>query len=241
VLISEGPTEGLIRPAEEEGGKSGGLPVFYFKTIIKNLSLDGWVICGFLALFAAATWMVFLRKTMTFWVMEKQNSAFNKSFIQEADPMALASRGKKYPNSCLYQVYAAGFRELEAHAAVSENPGHKMLSVRGMRAFNAALDRAFVIQNKNLNSWLIFLTMAIAGGPFLGLLGTVWSVMNTFAAMAEAGEANLAAIAPGVASALATTVFGLIVATPALFAYNYLITKVKGLSLDLNTLWMSTR
>lgn len=235
VFISQGPTEGLIRPAEEEGGEAGGLPVFYFKTIIKNLSLDGWVICGFLALFAAATWVVFLRKTMTFWVMEKQNAAFAKSFVHEADPMAIGSQGKRYPNSCLFNVYAAGFHEFEANATVSENPGHKVLSPRGLKAFDAALDRAFVYENKHLSSNMIFFTMAIAGGPFLGLLGTVWGVMNTFAAMAEAGEANLAAIAPGVASALATTVLGLIVAIPALFAYNYLVIKIKNLTLDLNT------
>jgi biopolymer transport protein ExbB len=235
VFISQGPTEGLIRPAEEEAGETGGLPVFYFKTIAKNISLDGWIIIGTLVLFGVATWVVFIRKTLVYWLMEKQNVAFTRAFIKEADPMALAEQGRKFPNSCLYNVYAAGCREFEAHATVSDNPGRKMLTDRSLRAFNAALDRAFVVENKNLNSYLILLTMAIAGGPFLGLLGTVWGVMNTFAAMAEAGEANLAAIAPGVASALATTVFGLIVAIPALFAYNYLVTRAKGLSLDLDT------
>ncbi len=234
-FISQGPSEGLTRPGEEEAGSAGGLPVFYFKTIIKNLSLDGWVICGFLTLFGAASWVVFLRKAVTLWLMERENRAFLKSFVGASDPLALAGAARDFPNSCLYQVYRAGVREFEACAVISENPGHKVLSARGLKSFNAALDRAFVMANKQLNAWLIFLTMAIAGGPFLGLLGTVWGVMNTFAAMAEAGEANLAAIAPGIASALATTVFGLIVAIPALFAYNYLVTKVKGVSLEMNT------
>jgi biopolymer transport protein ExbB len=74
--------------------------------------------------------------------------------------------------------------------------------------------------------------MSISGGPFLGLLGTVWGVMNTFAAMAEAGEANIMAIAPGVASALSTTVFGLIVAIPALFGYNYLAGRIRDITAD---------
>lgn len=234
-FISQGPSEGLVRPGDEEVGSAGGLPVFYFKTIIKNLSLDGWVICGFLTLFGAASCVVFLRKAVTLWLMERENTAFLRSFVRESDPLALEGADKEFPNSCLYAVYRAGLREIEACAVVSENPGHKVLSARGLKSFNAALDRAFVMQSKQLNAWLIFLTMAIAGGPFLGLLGTVWGVMNTFAAMAEAGEANLAAIAPGIASALATTVFGLIVAIPALFAYNYLVTKVKGVSLELNT------
>jgi biopolymer transport protein ExbB len=57
--------------------------------------------------------------------------------------------------------------------------------------------------------------------------------MNTFAAMAVAGEANMTAIAPGVASALAATVFGLLVAIPALFEYNYLITNIKNISAEM--------
>ena len=56
----------------------------------------------------------------------------------------------------------------------------------------------------------------------MGLFGTVWGVINTFAGVAEAGEANLAAIAPGVASALACTLMGLMLAIPALFQYSYL-------------------
>jgi biopolymer transport protein ExbB len=58
--------------------------------------------------------------------------------------------------------------------------------------------------------------------------------MNTFAAMAEAGEANIMAIAPGVASALSTTVFGLIVAIPALFGYNFLTGRIRNLTAELN-------
>ncbi|HBO69174.1 MAG TPA: DUF2341 domain-containing protein, partial [Deltaproteobacteria bacterium] len=59
-------------------------------------------------------------------------------------------------------------------------------------------------------------------------------VMNTFASMAEAGDANLAAIAPGVASALACTLAGLVVAIPALFAYSYLTGNIKDLSAEMN-------
>ena len=58
--------------------------------------------------------------------------------------------------------------------------------------------------------------------------------MNTFAAMAAAGEANIMAIAPGIASALATTVVGLLVAIPALFTYNYLTGKIKNLSAEMS-------
>jgi biopolymer transport protein ExbB len=102
-----------------------------------------------------------------------------------------------------------------------------------MNAFKASLERGFIEETQRFNAWLVLLTLAITGGPFLGLLGTVWGVMNTFAAMAEAGEANIMAIAPGVASALSTTVIGLIVAIPALFSYNYLTGKIKNMTANL--------
>ncbi len=80
---------------------------------------------------------------------------------------------------------------------------------------------------EKLGDRLVFLTISIAGGPFLGLLGTVVGVMITFAAIAAAGDVNVNAIAPGIAAALVATVAGLAVAIPALFGYNYIISRVK--------------
>ena len=74
---------------------------------------------------------------------------------------------------------------------------------------------------------MVLLTIAISGGPFLGLLGTVVGVMITFAAVAAAGDVNVNAIAPGIAAALVATVAGLAVAIPALFGYNYLLSRIK--------------
>ena len=79
-----------------------------------------------------------------------------------------------------------------------------------------------------MNSKLIFLTISIAGGPYVGLLGTVVGVMITFAIISKSGEVEVNSIAPGIASALLATVAGLIVAIPALFIYSYLSTRIKG-------------
>jgi len=76
--------------------------------------------------------------------------------------------------------------------------------------------------------------VAIAGGPFIGLLGTVVGVMITFAAIAAAGDVNVNAIAPGIAAALLATVAGLAVAIPALFGYNYLISRIKEATSDMH-------
>ena len=85
-------------------------------------------------------------------------------------------------------------------------------------------------ENQRFNSGIVLLTIAISGGPFLGLLGTVVGVMITFAAIAAAGEVNVNSIAPGIAAALVATVAGLAVAIPALFGYNWLASQIKNLS-----------
>jgi biopolymer transport protein ExbB len=84
-----------------------------------------------------------------------------------------------------------------------------------------------------LNSQMVLLTIAIAGGPFLGLLGTVVGVMITFASIAAAGDVNVNAIAPGIAAALLATVAGLSVAIPSLFGYNYLASRIKTIASDM--------
>lgn len=80
---------------------------------------------------------------------------------------------------------------------------------------------------------MVFLTIAISGGPFLGLLGTVIGVMITFAAIAASDDVNVNAIAPGIAAALVATVAGSAVAIPALFGYNYLSVKIRNLTADM--------
>ena len=98
-----------------------------------------------------------------------------------------------------------------------------------MRAVTAAMERAVGEAGLKLESQMIILSTAVSGAPFLGLLGTVWGVMDAFGGIARTGSANLAAMAPGVAGALITTVFGLLVAIPAMFGYNFLVTSVRSM------------
>ncbi|MEI9999459.1 MAG: MotA/TolQ/ExbB proton channel family protein [Verrucomicrobiota bacterium] len=88
-------------------------------------------------------------------------------------------------------------------------------------------------ENHHLNNGLVFLTISIAGGPFMGLLGTVIGVMITFAQIAATGEVNISSIAPGLSAALVATVAGLLVAIPALLGYNYLTSRLKTVTSDL--------
>ena len=95
------------------------------------------------------------------------------------------------------------------------------------------MDAGLTRRLQQLNRSMVWLTVSIAGGPFLGLLGTVVGVMITFAAIAASGDVNINAIAPGIAAALVATVAGLGVAIPCLFGYNYLNTRIREITADM--------
>jgi biopolymer transport protein ExbB len=232
---NQGPEPTLPAFGLEELSPKGGLPIFYLKTVLKNITLEGWLIIGLLILLAAMSWVIFVSKAIFLWLTGKENHVFLEAFGGLTEVTALKDKEDEFQNSTLFRIYHAGCRNLKGWLGnPGSEAGDKELSLKAMSSFRAELDKGFIDETKRLNSWLVVLTMAISGGPFLGLLGTVWGVMNTFAAMAEAGEANIMAIAPGVASALSTTVFGLIVAIPALFTYNYLTVQIKNLTADTN-------
>ncbi|MDY6822757.1 MAG: MotA/TolQ/ExbB proton channel family protein [Thermodesulfobacteriota bacterium] len=217
--------------------EGGGLPTFYLGTVVKNITLDGMFIIFILMIFAMISWFIFIARAVLLHMAQRDNKGFKETFAQQNNVFGLMPYKDDYPNAPLYRIYRAGCEELKSRIG---DPGHDAegrqitLSAKGLKAVKAALEKNLLLETQSLNTWLVVLTMAITGGPFLGLLGTVWGVMNTFAAMAEAGEANIMAIAPGVASALSTTVFGLIVAIPALFGYNYLTSRIKAITVDLN-------
>ncbi len=237
-LRSQGPESSLTTvDVEQIGEGSGGLPVFYLATIMKNITLDGWVIIGCLLVLSLLSWMIMISKSFFLWIIGRENRQFREAYENLKDVVFCDQQDLEYSNSSLYRVYSAGCKSLKrwfAQQQIEENPGKKTLSNKAVNTFRGVLEKGLVEEAKRMNAWLVVLTMSISGGPFLGLLGTVWGVMNTFAAMAEAGEANIMAIAPGVASALSTTVFGLIVAIPALFGYNFLAGRIRNLTAELN-------
>jgi biopolymer transport protein ExbB len=110
---------------------------------------------------------------------------------------------------------------------------NRPLSSEAMQVIQTALDAILVRETQRLNSKMVLLSISIAGGPYLGLLGTVVGVMITFAVIAASGDVNINAIAPGIAAALLATVAGLAVAIPALFAYNYLNVQIKDVIADM--------
>ncbi|MBI5237024.1 MAG: DUF2341 domain-containing protein [Deltaproteobacteria bacterium] len=235
---SQGPDGVLTSYLEEESGGGGGesLTIRFLKVIIRTITLDGWIIIGFLFIMGCASVFIFKQKVTTLREARKGNETFSQSFRRIDHPFALLEKDQDFPGSSLYRVYRAGCEELKTWL---ERKGESFkewngLSDRAMNGFRVAVEKEAMYESRRLIAGMIIMNMCVAGGPFLGLLGTVWGVMNTFASLAESGEANLTAIAPGVASALACTLAGLLVAIPALFASSYITGHIKNINADVN-------
>ena len=249
---SEGPSGKLLSYAESEGNEGGSKS--YFGTILHSVTLDGWVVIGILMVMAAISWVVMIGKGLVIRRMAQDNAQFMASYHKlAADPGALdrddvaenesASDFDKalfgahdhYQSSPIYRIYHVGVQEIK-HRFGTTDPAKvrdATLSPQAIEAIRATLDATLTRENQRLNKQMVLLTIAISGGPFLGLLGTVVGVMITFAAIAAAGDVNVNAIAPGIAAALVATVAGLAVAIPALFGYNYLASRIKDIHADM--------
>ncbi|MEY4429993.1 MAG: hypothetical protein RLZZ182_2682 [Pseudomonadota bacterium] len=207
-----------------EGGEPG-----HFAILVNNLTTDAWVVIIILAImFVIAAW-VMVDKAMLVGRADKANGRFLSHFRDAVDVLHVPTQDMGH--SPLARLYKAGLREL--HKREVGQPGAARLSGASIDAVKAAIDADLIRENHTLNSKIVLLTIAISGGPFLGLLGTVVGVMITFAAIAAAGDVNVNAIAPGIAAALLATVAGLGVAIPALFGYNYLAARIKNISSDM--------
>jgi len=244
-------SQGLVAPVVVYGGdtqKEGGHES-YFLTTLRNVTTDGWVVIGILAFMFLASLMIMGTKTLYLKAVARGNTKFLERFYKEsADPAALAKQAAtatdeafeetaddEFSLSTLAQLYRHGMQEmwkrLEGESAGAERA--MILSPQSIEAIRATMDASLTRLLQQLNKSMVWLTVSIAGGPFLGLLGTVVGVMITFAAIAASGDVNINAIAPGIAAALVATVAGLGVAIPCLFGYNYLNTRIKEIGADM--------
>ena len=231
--------------------------------ISKDLTFDGWVVIFLCALLAIVGWVIAIGKIGYLNTIEKASAEFMKRWekissdltaIDTEDDDSIKNIGgtvvsskmqKLMRQSPLYQLYHLGAEEISSRMKsfrqVTFNPGEKKtakvmgLSGRSIQAIKATLHGGMVREVQKLNGKLVFLTIGIAGGPYLGLLGTVIGVMITFAVIAKSGEVEVNSIAPGIAGALLATVAGLAVAIPALFIYSYLSARIKDVITNMET------
>jgi len=235
-FVGQGPDSPLLAYQDEEGSSGGteSLTVHLLVVTAKAITLDGWLIIGLIMAMIAITWILFFNKFVMLRKLKKDNAAFSEAFASSETVLTLKGEEERFPDSSLQRVYASGINEIDRRLAGTSHGMPTCLPSRAFTAFRGVLDKAALDESKRNTAGLLLFTLSISGGPFMGLFGTVWGVINTFAGVAEAGEANLAAIAPGVASALACTLMGLTLAIPALFQYSYLSAEIKNITADMN-------
>lgn len=234
---SEGQGAKLVTTATAEQAETGGHN--YFGILFAALTLDAWIVIGILGVMLVLAIWVMITKGLLLSRVGAANEDFLDAYGQQArrsgdhDGLPAFDPGSGAASSTLGRLYQIGRRELTDRLSEGRSSGSRFaIRAQSIAAIRSALDAGQVRESQKLNKQMVLLTIAISGGPFIGLLGTVLGVMITFASVAAAGEVNINAIAPGIAAALLATVAGLAVAIPALFGYNYLLSRVEEITAD---------
>ncbi|AKM06370.1 DUF2341 domain-containing protein [Pelagerythrobacter marensis] len=224
--------------AQEAGDAAGGHN--YLSVLFGALTVDAWIVIVILLVMLAIAIAVMVSKAGLLSRVERANAAFREAFRNASgeaglhDGLVGSDRLQWAPASTLGQLFSVGREETRQRLDEGRRSARDQfaLAPQSVAAIRAAMDAQMAREGQKLNARMVLLTIAISGGPFLGLLGTVIGVMITFAGVAAAGEVNINAIAPGIAAALLATVAGLAVAIPALFGYNWLLSRVEKVEID---------
>ncbi len=204
---------------------------------LKNSSASGLVICVLLVLLSIATWVAMTRKFSLLKHARLANAAFCDDLRRSPHPLSLYQAGERFAAAPMFHVYHDACRELSFYLLgtdVVDAGFNRRLQAAGrisaseMHAVRETMDRAVSETSLRLESGLGVVATALSGAPVLGLLGTVWGVMDSFAGLTAAADgAGLRALAPGLSAAMLTTVAGLLVAIPSIFGYNYLVSRIR--------------
>ncbi len=174
------------------------------------------VLCSLLA------WTVMIGKYLDLQALGRLNRAFESQVLRSGSILDV-----KIDKSLLAQgTYGAlAYGALEAYKRSCQEGSH--VSLKPMDFVESALQRALARQILRYEAKMVLLASMVSGAPFLGLLGTVWGVMDAFGGLGQGAGATIQNLAPGVSGALLTTVAGLLVAIPSVFGYNFLLNQVK--------------
>ena len=197
--------------------------LWYFQ----QMDSAGMAVAGVLLICSFIGWGAMIGKWSDVQELRRRNHAFERRLRDEPSVVAL-----NFPRGSNLGPYE--FLVAEAVSAVQRHKGRLVRQsdvTLCMGHVENAVQRGVARTMVKYEDKMVLLSSLVSGGPFLGLLGTVWGVMVTFGALTE--KASIAQLAPGVCGALVTTTLGLLVAIPATFGYNYLLTQVKIMTTEL--------
>jgi biopolymer transport protein TolQ len=225
-----------------------------FQFAIEKATPEGKTTIAVLLLLSMFSWTIIITKFRQLWIARRAAKKFFAAYSATRDPLDIHKRGEDFDGAPAYTLYDRGAEEVAYH--LKNNPivmtsivptgvgdgqtDHlartttTKISQASFEAVKVVLEEAAAQEAMALEKGMIVLSTAVAGGPFIGLLGTVWGVMSTFASIAVAQQASLTTMAPGVAAALVATVTGLLVAIPAMFGYNFMVTTIRHITQELD-------
>ncbi|MFW5870536.1 MAG: MotA/TolQ/ExbB proton channel family protein [Candidatus Sumerlaeota bacterium] len=215
-------------PARNAGASSWlGLDL---QEMISNADPIGKLCLIILLIFSICTWAIIIYKFLHIQIASRQTGRFVRECMSGSGDLEEAYRNASgYPDSPLAQILREGYLELEIEDWYKM--GYDLSAEQRVEVAKAGVERIFerTISNEiaHLESYLIILAVAASVCPFIGLFGTVWGIMSTFQEMGTQSSAALSHLAPGIATALTTTVAGLAAAIPASVMYNYFTARVQ--------------
>ncbi len=223
-----------------------GLPIALIAAATQQVQLlyvldharpEALVIIVLLFISSIAVWWMMVFKVIQMRRARKLNTLFGEEFTSQKTVLEMFDRKLQVEGCPLYAVYQAGCSQLDARLrGPTGERAKQQISLKNMEHIKRAIENVVAKESLKLESGLILLAIAVSGAPFMGLLGTVWGVMSTFAGIAQSpqGQATLAVMAPGVSAALVTTVAGLLVAIPSMFGYNWLVHNLRAFTVELD-------
>ncbi|MGY3643591.1 DUF2341 domain-containing protein [Pseudomonas sp. PK-RTE-24] len=230
---SQGAESKLVAYGVDEEQSGFGFGSLGF--LLNAVPIDAWVIIAVLVLMMFQSWIIMLRKNRSLSRVTAANEDFRVQFAKVGTRLEMfaddAQLAQRLQHSSLWRLYLVAVKEIRTRR--EQGADTSSVSAATIEAIRCSMDGVRTRENQQLSSKLSTLSNAIAGGPYIGLLGTVLGIMVVFLGTAMAGDVNINAIAPGMAAALLATAMGLFVAIPALFGYNRLITRNKEVSADM--------
>ncbi len=219
-----------------------GLPMASLWTAYVQSTLMGQVIVLLQIVMSVIVWSIMVGKWQELRSMHLIARRFRKVFdnTRESLEIFLQQRRSENPMALVYQSACEKLARTlspEARDAVlgrREGLGGRTLTARELSLVKGATEQSLAEQLVRIERGMNLLATGSTAAPLIGLLGTVWGLLDAFQAMSGKGSAMLTDVAPGISSAMLTTVVGLLVAIPSSIGYNALLGRVRGLSIELD-------
>ena len=209
------------------------LPIANVWLAFKESSWMGYLILSILAVCSIVTWTLCLAKGGV-----EKDCKLNHTLEQKLHPSScnlsttegsFGTHRSHYQNLLLVSLKAFFRPEFGANYHSDDEGTY----TQRMNQVESALQLAVAKRTDEYEKNMVFISIIVTSAPFLGLFGPVWGVMEAFGAIGLSGGGSIKDLAPGVSSALLTTVGGLAVAIPSVFGYNLLLDNVRRLTIDI--------